>query len=95
MKVAACAVFACTDATNLESCATLSTAFTISNRYQFQKLIITGQFQFERAFVMPNSLTIGLVPMLTANYEFVTTDPDEPELYVYLDYSLTKRDLII
>lgn len=74
LSVVNCAIFTCTDAHDIETCATLSPATSTVNRYQFQKLDISGQFRVTHGLVIPNTLTVGLVPLLTAQYKFSVSE---------------------
>lgn len=81
LSVFSCAIFSCTNANDIGTCATNDTLIaTISNRYQFQKLNISGKFRVDHGIVMPNTLTVDLVPLPTANYQFSKSDVVQQDL---------------
>lgn len=87
LRVVSCAVFACTNASDIDTCAIVAT--TPTNRYQFQKLEINGQFRVNNAIATPNTLTVGLVPLLSDHYQFNSSEAVKQDLYVYIVSSET------
>lgn len=74
LNVVSCAVFTCIDATNITTCAETTTE-TTSNRYTFLKLKIKGQFRHNETLIVPNTLSVGLVPLPTAYFSYTVTEP--------------------